>query len=92
MDCGSVHALHAIDIKAPDLVVLDLALPRLNGHSVLEELRARASTHHIPVMLVTASTSAEIYELGADCVLTKPLTPDRFVEAVRDCLSGSKAK
>lgn len=82
-------ALHAIDIKRPDLVVLDLALPRLSGHSVLEELTAQAYTRHIRVLVVTGSTASEVEQLQADCVMRKPVSPDKLVEAVRNCLASA---
>lgn len=66
-------ALHVIDVERPDLVVLGLALPRLDDRSVREELAAKAQTRDIPVVVVTGSTGPEIYQLDADCALTKPV-------------------
>jgi DNA-binding response OmpR family regulator len=84
-------ALKSLDSKPPDLVVLDLALPALSGHVVCEELAAQAHTRDIPVVIVTGSTGMEIYQLEADRVLTKPISPDRLVEVVRRCLAAGGA-
>jgi DNA-binding response OmpR family regulator len=81
-------ALHAIDAEPPDLVILDLALPRLNGYAVREELAGRAHTRQIPVMIVTGMTGPEVYQLNADCVMTKPVPPEKLVEAVHKCLAS----
>ena len=80
--------LRSIDTAPPGLVVLDLALPALSGYVVREELAAQAHTRHIPVVVVTGSTGPEIYQLDADCVLTKPVGPDRLVRTVRRCLES----
>ena len=83
-------ALNAIDDHPPDLVILDLALPRVNGHEVRAELAARAHTRQIQVLIVTGATGPEIYQLDADCVLTKPVPPDKVVEAAQRCLASGR--
>ena len=81
------EALQALDERPPELVVLDLGLPRVNGQTVREEMAAHDRTREIPIVIVTGSTGPEIYRLAADCVLTKPVAPDRLVEVVQRCLS-----
>jgi type II secretory ATPase GspE/PulE/Tfp pilus assembly ATPase PilB-like protein/CheY-like chemotaxis protein len=70
------EALDQVDRHAPDIVVLDLNLPGMDGYSVLSELRARPATGHIPVIVLTAKgdedNEVRVFELGADDFLSKP--------------------
>jgi twitching motility two-component system response regulator PilH len=85
-------ALHAIDVEPPDLVVLDLALPRLNGHAVRQELAGQAHTRQIPVVIVTGTSGPEIQQLHADRVMTKPIAADTLVDVVKRCLARPPVK
>ncbi|MBA3496878.1 MAG: type II/IV secretion system protein [Gemmatimonadales bacterium] len=71
-----VQALDQVDRHAPDVIVLDLNLPGLDGYSVLQQLRSRPATRAIPVMVLTAKgdedNEVRVFELGADDFLTKP--------------------
>ncbi len=71
-----VIALDEIDRLAPDLVVLDLNLPRLDGYGVLSHLRARPATAKLPVIVLTAKgdedSEVRVFEYGASDYLTKP--------------------
>ncbi|HVH10732.1 MAG TPA: type II/IV secretion system protein [Gemmatimonadales bacterium] len=71
-----VHALDQIDRVGPDIIVLDLNLPRLDGYGVLSHLRSRPATASIPVIVLTAKgdedNEVRVFELGADDFLTKP--------------------
>jgi DNA-binding response OmpR family regulator len=71
-----VQALDEVDRHAPDIVVLDLNLPGLDGYSVLRQLRSRPATRGIPVMVLTAKgdedNEVRVFELGADDFITKP--------------------
>lgn len=62
----------------PDLVVLDLAMPRVDGWTVLKQLRESSWTSRIPIVVVTAlqTTRDEALRAGADAYLAKPCTPD----------------
>ena len=75
------------DAPRPDLVLLDLNLPRKNGDEVLEELKADSDLRSIPVIVLTSSKAEEdiarSYELHANAYLTKPVDPDEFIETVR---------
>jgi CheY-like chemotaxis protein len=71
----------------PDLILLDLNLPRKDGREVLATLKADASLKHIPVVVLTTS-SAEVdilksYQLHANCYITKPVDLEQFVSVVR---------
>ncbi len=74
-----VKALDEIDRAAPDIVVLDLNLPRLDGYGVLSHLRARPATQDLPVIVLTAKgdedSEVRVFEFGANDYLTKPFRP-----------------
>ena len=71
----------------PDLVILDLNLPRMSGHEVLAAMRADDDLRRMPVAILTTSSAeadvARTYDLGANCYLTKPVDVDQFVHVVR---------
>jgi CheY-like chemotaxis protein len=71
----------------PDLVILDLNLPRMSGHEVLAAMRANEAFRRIPVaVLTTSSAEADVvrtYDLGANCFLTKPVGVEQFMAVVR---------
>jgi CheY-like chemotaxis protein len=70
----------------PDLVILDLNLPRMTGHEVLSRMRKDDRLRRIPVAVLTTSSAeadvAKTYDLGANCFLTKPVDIDQFVRVV----------
>ena len=71
-----VEALDQIDRHAPDVIVLDLNLPGLDGYGVLSHLRSRPATTNIPVIVLTAQgdedNEVRVFEMGADDFLSKP--------------------
>jgi two-component system response regulator len=71
----------------PDVVLLDLNLPRLSGHEVLERIRATQRTRRLPVVVLTSSIEeadvARSYDRGANSYVRKPVAFDAFVEATR---------
>jgi CheY-like chemotaxis protein len=73
--------------QRPDLVLLDLNLPRKNGREVLAEIKADRELATIPVVVLTTSEADEdilrSYELHANAYVTKPVDLDRFIAAVR---------
>ena len=79
-------ALRQIEQAVPDLVVLDLALPRLGGHDVYRELKARPDTQDIPIVVVTGTDLSEAEARDFAFVLRKPCDSDRLVSAVQQCL------
>ena len=74
------------DVKTPDLVLLDINLPLKNGHEVLQIIKSDERTSHIPViMLTTSSSELDIkmsYKHHANCYITKPVEVDDFIDAV----------
>lgn len=85
-----IEALQIIELRPPDLVVLDLMLRALDGLSVQQELAARTATAHIPVVIVTGSTISTD-NVDVACVLRKPVMPDELVRTVRQCLRSGAA-
>jgi type IV pilus assembly protein PilB len=71
-----IQALDEVDRFAPDVIILDLNLPGLDGYGVLAQLRSRPATREIPVMVLTAKgdedNEVRVFELGADDFVTKP--------------------
>lgn len=71
-----VEALDQVDRYAPDIIVLDLNLPGLDGYGVLSHLRSRPATSEIPVVVLTArgdeDNEVRVFEMGADDFLSKP--------------------
>ena len=71
----------------PDLILLDLALPRKNGQEVLAEIKADTDLRSIPVVIMSKSSSErdilETYNLHANCYVHKPLDLDEFIASVR---------
>jgi DNA-binding response OmpR family regulator len=86
-------ALHTARRLMPDLVVLDVDMPRMNGFEVLAELRNEPGTHALRVMLLTADQdSADIAkgsDLGADDYVIKPFSPGVLVSRVKKLLKPS---
>ncbi len=66
----------------PDVILLDLNLPRKDGREVLAEIKADPSLRHIPIIILTTSESEEdifkSYELQANCFITKPVDMEQF--------------
>ena len=75
------------DAPCPDIVLLDLNLPRKNGDEVLAEIRDDSDLAHLPVIILTSSEAQEdivkSYEQQANAYLTKPVDPAEFIEVVR---------
>jgi len=71
-----VQALDQVDRFAPDVIILDLNLPGIDGYNVLTQLRSRPATRKIPVVVLTAKgdedNEVRVFELGADDFITKP--------------------
>lgn len=71
----------------PDLILLDLNLPKKDGHEVLAEIKQDPELRRIPVAILTSSEAEEdilrSYDLHANCFVTKPINFDRFIEVVK---------
>ena len=71
----------------PDLILLDLNVPRVDGRQVLAEIKADTDLRRIPVVVLTASQAEEdilkTYDLQANCYVTKPVDLDQFIKVVQ---------
>ncbi len=75
------------DAPVPDLILLDLNLPRLDGREALRLIKGDKKLRRIPVVVLTTSTADEdilnTYDLHANCYITKPVDFDQFIKVVR---------
>jgi CheY-like chemotaxis protein len=75
------------DAPRPDLVILDLNLPRMDGKEVLAEIKREPALRSIPVAILTTSAAEKdivgSYDLGANCYLTKPVDLQQFLDVVQ---------
>ena len=78
----------------PDLVLMDIQLPGINGIEAFRQIRADAKTARIPVVALTASVTptdrSEINAAGFDAFIGKPINLKEFVETIRRLLEGAK--
>jgi len=90
----AVLGLRAIIASAPDLILLDLSVPDLDGFEMIEALRTDPATRNIPVIVLTGRGDDETYsrarELGAAQLLTKPVERDLLMRAIDGQLGSSK--
>ncbi len=74
------------DVKKPDLVLLDINLPKINGHEVLKHIKSSEKLKQIPVvMLTTSSDEVDIkksYDNFVNCYITKPVEVESFINAI----------
>ena len=80
-----LEALKLIEASPPDLVLLDLGLPVVDGVSVRKDLAAQVFSRNIPIVVITGSTDDLAY-LDVNCVLRKPVTVDHVVRVVHRCI------
>ena len=89
-----VEAFEIAKEKGPDLIILDLMLPRMDGFTVFKELRLDSRTKDIPVIMLTAKAQLDDVitglEMGADDYLTKPFSPKELVLRVKALLRRIK--
>jgi CheY-like chemotaxis protein len=75
------------DARRPGLILLDLNLPKKNGHEVLVQIKQDEDLRRIPVVVLTSSKAEEdilrTYNLHANCFVTKPVDLEQFIKVVR---------
>jgi two-component system, OmpR family, phosphate regulon response regulator PhoB len=85
-----VTALHEARCHRPDLVILDVRMPRMSGLEVCRELRAAPQTAHVPILMLTARARAQdleqAYAAGATDYVVKPFSPRALQERVESLL------
>ncbi len=91
-----VEALELVRADRPDLILLDVMMPRMDGFQALEALKGDPATRDIPVFLLTVK-SREVdrqrgWQLGCDDYITKPFSPHKLLERIEQALKrGSPA-
>ncbi|MGC8595593.1 MAG: response regulator transcription factor [Candidatus Kryptoniota bacterium] len=89
------EALKMVNVVKPDLIILDVMMPVIDGFEVLMKLRENETTKSIPVLMLTSlSTEKEVVrglQLGADDYLTKPFSPQELLVRVNKLLERSHA-
>ena len=74
------------DAATPDLILLDVNLPKLNGHEVLEKIKSKDQLKHLPVIMLSTSSSSEdimaSYKNQVNCYITKPVEAEDFLRVI----------
>ena len=84
-------ALESVASMKPDLILLDIMLPVMDGYEVCRQIKANEATCHIPIVMISAKDSAEDLvkgeQAGADGYITKPFKSLRIIETIQRLLS-----
>jgi two-component system alkaline phosphatase synthesis response regulator PhoP len=84
------QALEKLQSERPDLIVLDIMMPKLDGYEVCKAIKSNAETRHIPVILLSAkgrNVDQKLgFDVGADDYITKPFSPRKLVERINQLL------
>ena len=89
-----LEALQKIHHQNPDLILLDLFMPKLDGHGVMEALRSDPKTKHIPIIVLSAWSTGDnrkrARNAGAKDFIAKPYDPTELVQVVTNHLTSGK--
>ncbi len=90
------EALLKIETEHPDMVVLDVMMPNMDGLEALKRIRANPATHHLPVIMLTAKAQDQDvfqgYSHGVDIYLTKPFNPVELLTFVKRLFTEGEEK
>ena len=90
------QAIEKANAEHPDLIVLDIMMPKLDGYETCKRLKADDATRNIPVILLSAkgrNIDQKIgFEVGADDYITKPFSPRKLVERINAILGQANAQ
>lgn len=87
-----VEALEQIKTQPPDIIVLDIVMPRMNGYEVCREIKTNPSTENVPVIM--CSSKGEEFDKywgmkqGADAYIAKPFEPTELIGTIKQLLRG----
>lgn len=94
--CDGVDALERIQANRPDMVVLDVMMPRMDGFELLKRLKCDPATADIPVIMLTAKAQdVDIFrgwQSGVDTYLTKPFNPNQLITFVKRIFDAYEAE
>lgn len=87
-----VEALAVVEQRTPDIAVVDVMMPRMDGHELVRRLRARPDTATLPILILTAAVhdrvAAESEAAGADAHMRKPFSPKDLVARLAEMLGA----
>ncbi len=90
------EAFNLLGKQKPDLIILDILMPKIDGLEVLTRLKEDPDTASIPVILLTSKVEykdvLEGYQMGADFYITKPFTEGQLLEGINLVLGGDQAQ
>lgn len=76
-----------LQVPCPDLILLDLNLPKKDGRTVLEEIKSDEKLRRIPIVILTTSNAEEdiikAYDLHANCYISKPIDLEQFIQVIK---------
>ncbi|WP_298272527.1 response regulator [Geobacter sp.] len=89
---NGMAALEQIAVVKPDLVILDIMLPEMDGFEVCRRIKANPETSHIPIIMLTAKKSSQDQKKGLDAgaaaYVTKPFKSARIMEIIQGLIAG----
>lgn len=92
VDSGGMSGLKTARIWKPDLIILDIMLPEMDGYKVSRLLKFDETYKHIPIIMLTARTQEtdkqKGKEAGADAYITKPYEPDELLAKIKELLKA----
>ena len=91
------EALKKAHRELPDLILLDIMMPKMDGYQVCEALRSTDDTKDIPIIFVTVKTEVKdwthaIFNMGANSYITKPINPKKLIEKVKSVLKMNHSR
>jgi putative two-component system response regulator len=90
---NGMMALKIVEKQPPDLILLDIRMPQMDGFEVCRKLKANEASADIPVIFLTGesdgASEAEALETGAAGFITKPIDPDVLLAKISDCLKST---
>ncbi len=91
------EALQKVSKDIPDLILLDIMMPKMDGYQVCEALREKVETKEIPIIFVTAKTEVKdwthaIFNVGVNSYITKPINPKKLLDKVKSVLKMKQTR
>ena len=83
-----LDALRWVEQHTPALILLDLMLIRVSGRDVQKELRSRAETRHIPIVVITGDDTRDLNPAELACIIRKPVSARALTDTVARCLAS----